>query len=74
MSLTGATGKGSTGGSELHHVRERRKQFLARDCIAGLADFDDFNALRWAMGLANWLVTGDITPNNPNDIIHLLSS
>jgi hypothetical protein len=31
--------------------------------------------LRWAMGLANWLVTGDLLPpNNPNEIIHLLSS
>ena len=31
--------------------------------------------LRWAMGLAHWLVTGDmLPPNNPNEIIHLLSS
>ena len=33
------------------------------------------NLLRWAMGLAHWLVTGDmLPPNNPNEIIHLLSS
>ena len=68
--VTGGGGVGGGGREEERTGYRNKNKNPTQKCGERTQSLHVF-LLRWAMGLTNWLVTGDLLPSkNPNEIIH----